>query len=286
MIHLNLKYTLSAIVILLFLELLFFSPLCAADDFKTNQPLSPEEVSRLFHEANSMFSEADKLAVSDPEQATALYKKSISRFNRIIKEGGIENGKLYYNMGNIYFRTKDIGRAILNYRRAEQYIGNDVNLQQNLEFARNTRKDQIEEEQKTKILKTLFFWHYDLSAKTRLILFTFSFALLWIFAVIRIFSKKPLFRWAVSISAAVSVLFAGSLLINYFAQQKTIPGVVIAREVVARKGNSKSYKKSFKDALHAGTEFTLLEHRGNWLQVELPDARTCWLPASDVELVR
>jgi hypothetical protein len=68
--------------------------------------------------------------------------------------------------------------------------------------------------------------------------------------------------------------------------QKSIPGVIITQKVVARKGNSESYKKSFKDPLHAGTEFNLLKHRGNWLQVELPDARTCWLPATDVELVR
>jgi tetratricopeptide (TPR) repeat protein len=233
-----------------------------------------------------MFAEADKLAVSDPEKATALYKKSILRFERIIKEGGIENGKLYYDLGNIYFRTKDIGRAILNYRRAEQYIGNDVNLQQNLEFARNTRKDHIEEKQQTKILKTLFFWHYDFSAKTRLILFTVSFILLWFFSIICIFIKKPFFKWSISITAAASVLFAGSLLIDYVTFKKSIPGVIISQEVVARKGNSESYKKSFKDPLHAGTEFTLLEHRGNWLQVELPDARTCWLPASDVEVVR
>jgi hypothetical protein len=84
----------------------------------------------------------------------------------------------------------------------------------------------------------------------------------------------------------VSVLLAGSLLFEYLMLQKSIPGVIITQEVVARKGNSESYKKSFKDPLHAGTEFNLLKHRGNWLQVELPDARTCWLPATDVELVR
>jgi len=282
----KLTYKLAVISTLFFIGLLFNTYLCAAENPRTQESITAEEISRLFHEANRMFAEADKLAISDPKKATALYKKSILRFERIIKEDGIENGKLYYNIGNIYFRTKDIGRAILNYRRAAQYIGNDVNLQQNLEFARNTRKDQIEEKQQTKILKTLFFWHYDFDTKTRLIMFTISFALLWIFATVRIFFKKPFFKWAISITTAFSILFAGSLLITYHTLNKTIPGVIIAQEVVARKGNSESYKKSFKDPLHAGTEFTLIEHRGNWLQVELPDARTCWLPASDVELVR
>jgi tetratricopeptide (TPR) repeat protein len=282
----KLTYKLAVISTLLFIGIFFNTYPCAAGNPGSDESITAEEISRLFNEANHMFGEADQLAVTDPEKATALYKKSILRFERIIKEGGIENGKLYYNIGNIYFRTKDIGRAILNYRRAAQYIGNDVNLQQNLEFARNTRKDQIEEKQQTKILKTLFFWHYDFSAKTRLILFTVFFILLWFFSIICIFIKKSFLKWSISIAATVSILFAGSLLIDYVTFQNSIPGVIISQEVVARKGNSESYKKSFKDPLHAGTEFTLIEHRGNWLQVELPDARTCWLPASDVELVR
>ena len=84
-----------------------------------------------------------------------------------MREGGIENGKLYYNLGNVYFRMNDIGRAILNYRRAESYIPNDPNLHQNLSYARSRRLDEIEERQKTKVLRTLFFWHYDLSGWTR-----------------------------------------------------------------------------------------------------------------------
>ena len=282
----KLTYKFAVISILSFIGIFFNTYLCAAENPGTSETITAEEISRLFHEANRMFAEADKLAVSDQEKATALYKKSIIRFDRIIKEGGIENGKLYYNLGNIYFRTKDIGRAILNYRRAAQYIGNDVNLQQNLEFARNTRKDQIEEKQQTKILKTLLFWHYDSSAKIRLILFTASFIPLWLFSIWCIFIKKSFFKWSISITAALSFLFAGSLLIDYVALQKSIPGVIISQEVVARKGNSESYKKSFKDPLHAGTEFTLIEHRGNWLHVVVPGDRTCWLPATDVELVR
>ncbi len=283
----NRTYTFIFIFCLMGISVILSQIFCSgAEAAKSSEAITAEEISSLFHEANSMFSQANKLSLSDPEKATSLYKKSILRFERIIKDGGIENGKLYYNIGNIYFRIKDIGRAILNYRKAAQYIGNDINLQKNLQFARNTRKDQIEEKQETKVLKTVFFWHYDLSAKTRLILFTISFGLLWLFAAARIFIKKPFFKWAISITAALSIMFTASLLIEYITLQKSIPGVIISQEVIARKGNSESYKKSFREPLHAGTEFTILENRGNWFRVELPDARTCWVPASDIEQVR
>jgi len=263
-------------------NLLPYSPSMA----EAAETITDDEISRLFHEANNLFAQANGVATSDPVKAKDLYQKSIMRFERIIKAGNIENGKLYYNIGNIYFRIKDIGRAILNYRRAEQYIANDVNLQKNLEFARNTRKDKIEEKQKTKILKTVFFWHYDLSSKIRLILFTAAFGLLWMFAAARVFIKRQFFSCAISITAAFSLMFAGSLIIEHAILQSTIPGVIISEKLIARKGNSASYEKSFKDPLHAGTEFTVLENRTSWLQVELPDARTCWVKAEDVELTR
>jgi len=47
-----------------------------------------------------------------------------------------------------------------------------------------------------------------------------------------------------------------------------------------------TYEASFKDPLHAGTEFVLVEQRNDWLHVELPDGRRCWLPAQAAGLVR
>jgi hypothetical protein len=181
---------------------------------------------------------------------------------------------------------KDIGRAIVNYRRAEHYIPNDPNLRQNLAYARKKRLDEIDERQETKVLKTLFFWHYDLSTKTRVIVFGICFTLLWIFSGTRIFIKKPVVTWGMVSAATLSLLLAGSLLAEEISLRKNRPGVIISHEIIARKGNSETYEPSFKEPLHSGTEFTLMEDRGNWFQIELSDARQCWVPSKDVELVR
>lgn len=244
------------------------------------------DVNGLYRQGIEMLRNANTIAAANPEKAQGLYKKAVMRFERIVREGNIHNGKLYYDIGNTYFRIKDIGRAILNYRRAQQYIPNDSNLRQNLDFARANRIDHIEEKQATQILKTLFFWHYDLATKTRVFIFSSFFMLLWVFAAIRIFSRKPFTVRCISIAIVLSMLLAGSLFTEFIYQQKTRPGVVISPEVIARKGNSETYEPSFKDPLHAGTEFTLIENRGNWYHIELPDSRRCWVPKADIELVR
>jgi hypothetical protein len=62
--------------------------------------------------------------------------------------------------------------------------------------------------------------------------------------------------------------------------------VVVQGEVVARKGDSDAYEPSFREPLHAGTEFALLERRQDWHHVQLADGRRCWIPSASAELVR
>ena len=248
--------------------------------------LDSAQIEALYSQAKELFLQANELAAIAPDEARDLYGKAAMRFERIVREGGIQNGKLYYNTGNAYFRMKDIGRAIVNYRRAEQYIPGDPNLKQNLKTAREKRLDEIEEKQKTQVLKTLFFWHYDLSTKTRVVIFTISFMLLWIFAAIRILANMSFVGWSIAVAVMLSVLLAGSLVVEETCLRKTRPGVIISSEVVARKGNSETYEPSFKEPLHSGAEFSLIEDRGSWYHVELVDSRTCWMPSKDVAMVR
>ena len=242
--------------------------------------------SALFKEGSDLFQQANEVSGSDPVRAGELYLGAAMRFERIVREGGVENGKLYYNIGNAYFRANDTGRAILNYRRAEQFEPNDVNLQQNLQFARSRRKDAFGETERAKVLQTLLFWHYDFSFGQRFGLFAVAFVAMWGAAAARLFVRRPFLKWVIGIAGIVSLATGASLVAESVAIRGERPGVVVAGEVVARKGDSETYEASFQEPLHAGTEFVLVEERNDWLHVELPDERRCWLPAKASGLVR
>lgn len=247
--------------------------------------LDRTEISDLFSQGKQLFHQANELANKDPAQARELYHKAAMRFERIVREGRVHSGKLYYNIGNAYFRMQDLGRAILNYRRAERLMPDDVNLRQNLAFAQTKCTDKIPEKQETKVLRTLFFWHYDLSTPTRTTAFMIFFPALWGFAIVRLFVNRPLVNWGLVASAALAAVLLGSLAVEAWTGARNRPGVVVAPEVVARKGDGETYQPSFSEPLHAGTEFNLREDRGQWVHVELADGRTCWLPSKSVELV-
>lgn len=244
------------------------------------------EASGLFKEGSDLFEQANAASVDDPEAARELYRKAALRFERIVNEGGVQNGKLYYNIGNAYFRADDIGRAILNYRRAGQFDPHDQNVQKNLDYARSQRLDELAAADDTKALRTLLFWHYDFSFAQRFTLFAIAFVLLWVAAAARLFRKRPFLKWIIGLATVVSVVLGASLLAESLALRNTRPGVVVAEEVTARKGDSDSYEASFQEPLHAGAEFTLVEARKSWMHVELPDGRRCWLPTDSVAMVR
>jgi tetratricopeptide (TPR) repeat protein len=248
--------------------------------------LSDPEKKELYRQGTEYFRQATAVSESDPEAASDLYAKALLRLERLVDEGNVKNGKLIYNIGNIYFLLDDIGRAILNYRRAEQFIPNDPNLVKNLSYARSMRQDELDIKDQEKILQTLFFFHYDLGIQTRLILFGIFYLSLWMIAAIKIFSKRPFTSWVLGFTFLFTLLFGGSLFVESKQSSMNTIGVVLSPEVIGRQGDAESYQTSFEESLHAGTEFTLLEDRGAWWQIELPDGRSSWIPAKTGEMVK
>ncbi|MFC2171820.1 tetratricopeptide repeat protein [Acidobacteriota bacterium] len=267
------------------LILLLFTAFALAAPFALASLLSEEEKQDLFSQAKEYFREANEASSVDPLAARDLYEKALRRFERLERDGGLRNGKLYYNIGNTYFRLGDLGRAVLYYRRAEHYLSNDPNLHQNLGYARSRRQDRIEEKARTKVLKTLLFWHYDLSSKTRSVVFIIFFGGFWLGAALRIFLPRVPPRWILVLLSLVAVVFLSSLVADGWLARHNREGVILAHEVTARKGDGDSYESAFNEPLHAGTEFLMIEERTGWYQIELHDGRRCWIPQSAAGLV-
>ena len=248
-------------------------------------PLPREELSRHLESAEQAFRRGVELEETSPARAREEYERALLHYERIVRDDGVRNGRLYYNIGNTYFRLGDIGRAILNYKRAARYMPGDENVKANLEYARSRRIDRVELEESERIFKTLFFLHYDVPLGIKLTIFTALFALVWITAAFRLFLALPVFRTMIMVAAVVSGLFLASIAVESIGAARNPEGVVTARKVMARKGDAETYQPSFTEPLHAGTEFVLLEERPGWFHVELEDGSRCWIPAPAGERV-
>ena len=245
--------------------------------------MNAEEVAGVVREAEQLFASGNEAQTKD--EAAELWRKSAARYELAIREGGLSNGPIFYNLGNVYYRLGDMGRTILNYRRAMRFMPNDRNLLTNLEYARRSRQDAIEEQESRKVLKTLLFWHYDFSLATRELVFIVCFCAIWLIAVLMKFWRAAFLKVALFCVFFVALVMATSMVTTEIHEHKFKEGVIVAEECKGYKGNSRSYENSFKEPLHAGTEFVVIEQRDNWLEIRLANGMTTWIPETDAELL-
>lgn len=71
------------------------------------------------------------------------YKTAIAEYLTILDKD-VESASLYYNLGNAYFESGDLGRAVLYFRRAQRLAPADEDLVHNLEFVREFSRIQME----------------------------------------------------------------------------------------------------------------------------------------------
>ena len=247
--------------------------------------LSPEQIHSLFNQANEAFRSANSIT-KDPDQAERLYETAVLCYEKIINDSEIKNAKLYYNLGNAYLLKGELGKAILNYRRAERLDGADANIQKNLSFARSRRIDKVKLETEKRVLQTLFFWHYDFSIKTKFVVTCVFFAIVCIiFTVMVWFGRTATGTTAAAICGILLVCFIVSVVLDARSQTRMVCGVITAEEVVARQGDGQNCPASFKAPLHSGTEFDLLERRPGWFHIMLFDGSEGWIPETGAELI-
>ncbi|MCD8072416.1 MAG: tetratricopeptide repeat protein, partial [Alistipes sp.] len=61
-----------------------------------------------------------------------------------IRSGGYVSSRLYYNLGNAYFKQGKTGLAILNYNRSLKISPSDPDTRHNLKIAETHARDKIE----------------------------------------------------------------------------------------------------------------------------------------------
>ena len=250
------------------------------------EALAEGERSRLCQEAEQFFTEGLELSRDGKRmEAVEALDKAAARYERAASDETFANGKLFYNLGNVYFMKDDLGRAILNYRKAERYLPFDKKLQDNMAFARSRRVDVIEEHEQKRVMKTLFFLHYDLPLVWREGILLICVALFWASLAALRWHKAGWLRWVAGLSCIVAVVFGVSVWLSY-REMRQPSAVIVAKQVEARKGGSEAYDKSFEKPLHAGTEVTLTDDNGGWVEVRLGNGETGWLPKDAVGIVQ
>jgi hypothetical protein len=252
------------------LRILFGMLLCSSVAGGSNYQLQTlEEAHTTFHAATN----------------NTMYAEAARQYEVLVTEEGIRNGELYYTLGNACFLAGDLGRAILNYRRAAQYLPHNSDVQHNLSIALEKRIDLIPEKERHPLAVRLLGWHFNTSTSLRWWAFTMCWLMVW---GVWIWNKKAgrkESRISLYTMGVLSLFLIASITTDLTLARHTQPGVILAPEVLARKGDGKMYAAAFLEPLHSGTEFQRIEDRGLWWHIRLADGQTCWIPSETADTV-
>lgn len=194
---------------------------------------------------------------------------------------GVQSPTVYYNRGNANFRANRIGLAVADYLRAWRMAPRDPDINYNLNFARQFRVDKnpAPEGVWSRLFRTIFTLFNPPITR---ILTAFSFFLSALFLA-------GYFLWHRSalliIGLVLTVLFLfglGSVLYWRGATDRNL-AVVVVPEAVLRAGPGGEYREIA--AVHDGLEVRIVEHRPEWVLVQIPGGLGGWIERSALERV-
>jgi hypothetical protein len=236
-----------------------------------------------FLAAESRFAEGAKLAGTDPKGAAGAFVDAAAGW-RALRDEGLRNSALETNIGNASLLAGDVGRAVAAYRRAIELDPANTRAADGLSDARRRAGTTGGPTGPAGgMLDAMRRVVAIASPDVLLILATAAYFGAWLLIAPRVAGRPgPGVRWA----AALLVTGAALAAPVWMTRRAASDDAVIVVPSVARNGPSDAiYAEAFDKPLAAGSEVSVLESRGSWVRVKLPDGRDAWVPRSAIELV-
>lgn len=238
--------------------------------------------------ADSQFSKLEDVTKAEGDSAYMRddYAAAIQVYEALLNRG--EAADLYYNLGNSYYKTGDIAKAILNYERALLLQPGNGDIRANLEVARSKTIDKVEP------VPEIFFvsWTKSLintmSVDSWAVCGIVCFILLIVSLYFFIFSKQTGLKKAGFICGILFLIV--TIFANIFAsrqkdeQLNRHSAIVMNPSVTVRSTPSESGTSLF--ILHEGHKVDVKDSSmKDWKEIRLDDGKVGWVPASAIEII-
>jgi Bacterial SH3 domain./Tetratricopeptide repeat. len=274
---------------ILFFIFLSISVTCFGQDSLNIDSKQISEIDSI-HAASHAFSDNNLENATKTEGDSAYIKEdyatAIQIYETLLKDG--EAAEVYYNLGNSYYKTGEIAKAVLNYERALLLQPGNGDIRANLEVARAKTIDKVEP------IPEVFFVSWTKSLINSMSVDAWatwgiiSFVLLIVALYFFIFSKQIMQKKIGFISGIVFLVI--TVCSNIFASQQKEnlvnrdEAIVMNPSVTVRSTPSESGTSLF--ILHEGRKVGIKDNSmKEWKEIRLEDGKVGWVPASAIEVI-
>jgi tetratricopeptide (TPR) repeat protein len=230
--------------------------------------------------------QTDKVA-ADSAYVKGDYKAAIEIYESLAANNG-ESADVYYNLGNAYYKSENIAKAVLNYERALLLNPDDEDIRFNLELARSKTVDKVAPEYKFFLMEWLESIINLLSISAWSVLAVVSFVVMLLTLLLFLFGKSVSTKKTGFIIALFSLfitIFANlSALHRYHYLTERNDAVIMEPSVTAKSTPSNSGTELF--VIHEGRKVKISDDSmREWTEIELEDGNKGWIPSSSLERI-
>jgi len=213
------------------------------------------------------------------------YREAIVLYEQLILEGA-RDGRVYYNLGNAYFKSGELGEALVNYERARRLLPRDEDVRANLAFARAQVKGGPALPAEDGLSAGLRALHEGLRLDEKA-------WLAWGLYLLMIgLGLVGLFAWRWRRPALIGATLAGCCLcvalisfgIGLSQMETTDWAFVVTPQAPVYSGPGESYMLEI--TLGEGNSVRVEERRGGWCRVRLAGDLQGWTQCTQLESVR
>lgn len=262
-------------------------------DVTTNDAfhLTPAQASQVLKEAEQAYAAGLSLGKEKPDQAKAAFATAAQRYQLLI-DSGFNNGALQYNLGTALLRSGELGPAIAHYRQAMNQLGRSARIERALRYARALRdraSNPLEVASSGQTWRQwLEGWNSLLMLQDRLMLGLVLWVGVWVLVAVMLLKPhlwKPTLKWGLLPAVVLLALTWVSVGYDLWQQPTQTEAVLTSRGAVLRTGGGQAFEKASAKPVMPGTEMRVLRQQTGWVQVQLPDGQTGWLPQEGVMLI-
>jgi len=236
-------------------------------------PVHADEIDALFLRGNEHYQNGDFA------QARDAYLK--------ILESGYESWEVYYNIGNTYFKEREIGKAILFYERAKRLEPQNEDVLFNLALVNLSTVDRIQE------LPTFFLtnWLRKLANLFSMGLLAtvvaISYVCVMVLLMLRTLTRRAKFYRVLVVSmigvSFVLAISAGLFLFRVVEKETRVEAIVLTDKVFVRSAPDELSTEVF--TLHEGVKVLVQDESSEWAKIRLADGKVGWLRRDIIEII-
>lgn len=205
-----------------------------------------------------------------------------------IEESGQKSAKLYYNLGNAWFKQGNYPKAILNYERALRLDPSYSDARYNLEFTSNFVQDKIEPVPEFILKSVARKVCYVMGSNAWAVIFLVLLAAALVMGLLFLLGSSVGKRRAGFYCGIVLLLLsAGALSFSIWQKSDSVKTdtAIVMSPVSSVKSSPSSGSSKDLFVIHEGTKVTILDEVGTWKNIALADGRQGWITSNELEVI-